>query len=141
MVRYAAVLKRSLGVDVANLPGAGAGGGLGAGLVAFLGASIGSGFDIVAKATKFEERMQRCDTVITGEGSYDSQSSLGKVTGRVIASADANGKPWNVFSGRSEVTDGRVRTLTALEPDQTRAMEGAEALLADLAARWASEQP
>ncbi len=140
MVRYAAVLKRSLGVDVATLPGAGAAGGLGAGLVAFLGASIASGFDVVAEATRLEERMQRCDAVVTGEGGFDSQSSLGKVTGRVTAMADALGKPWSVFAGRSDATGGRVRTLTALEPDEARAMDGAEALLADLAAQWASEQ-
>ena len=141
MVRYAAVLRRSLGVDVARLPGAGAAGGLGAGLVAFLGARITSGFQIVAEATNLSERMARCDVVVTGEGSFDSQSSLGKVTGRVLAMAEALGKPCAVFAGRSGHAGPNVRTLMALEPDETRAMEGAEALLSELAARWADEQP
>ena len=140
MVRYAAVLKRSLGVEVAALPGAGAAGGLGAGLVAFLQARIASGFGIVAEATRLRERMERCDVVVTGEGSFDSQSALGKVTGRVIAMAEELKKPWVVFAGRSEQAGDAVRTLLEIEPDATRAMAGAESLLAELAARWAQEQ-
>ena len=141
MVRYAAVLKRSLGVEVATLPGAGAAGGLGAGLVAFLGARIASGFEIVAEATHLRERMERCDLVVTGEGSFDSQSMLGKVAGRVVAMAVSLGKPRIVFAGRSAEVGVDVRTLTELEPDVGRAMDRADALLAGLAARWAAEQP
>ncbi|MEP7215340.1 MAG: glycerate kinase [Anaerolineaceae bacterium] len=141
MLRYAAVLKRSLGVDVAALPGAGAAGGLAAGLVAFLGARIASGFEIVAEATHLRERMERCDLVATGEGGFDSQSSLGKVTGKVIGLADALGKPWVLFAGRSDQADPRVRTLLTDEPDLARSIQTADALLTNVAARWAAEQP
>ena len=85
--------------------------------------------------------MERCDTVITGEGSFDSQSSLGKVTGMVIAMADELAKPWVLFAGRADHADVRIRTLMALEPEAARAMDGAEALLAEVAARWARERP
>lgn len=140
MVRYAAVLKRSLGVDIAALPGAGAAGGLGAGLVAFLGARIASGFEVVSEATHLRERMERCDLVVTGEGSFDSQSRLGKVTGRVVAMAEAQRTPWVLFAGRSDEANERVRTLAEIEPDSARAMAGAVALLENLAARWAGER-
>ncbi len=43
----AAVIKSDLGVDVRDLPGAGAAGGLGAGLCAFLGADLRRGVDLV----------------------------------------------------------------------------------------------
>lgn len=140
MVRYAAVLKRSLGVDVAALPGGGAAGGLGAGLVAFLGARIVSGFEVVAEATSLRRRIERCDRVVTGEGSFDAQSRLGKVSGRVIAMAEELGKPWTVFAGRSDGVDERVRTIAEIEPDSSRAMADGERLLADLAAVWAAGQ-
>ncbi|MEP6872671.1 MAG: glycerate kinase [Anaerolineaceae bacterium] len=140
MLRYAAVLKRSLGVDIASLPGGGAAGGLGAGLVAFLGARIASGFEIVSEVTHLRERMERCALVVTGEGSFDSQSTLGKVSGKVSEMANALGKSCMLFAGRSDQADPRIRTLLADEPDLARSMQRADALLSAVAARWASEQ-
>ncbi|MEO6398845.1 MAG: glycerate kinase [Tepidiformaceae bacterium] len=140
MVRYAAVLRRSLGVEVATLPGGGAAGGLGAGLAAFLGARIVSGFEVVAEATRLRERMARCDLVITGEGSFDGQSQLGKVTGRVIAMAEELGKPWAVFAGRSRDSGDAIRSIEGIEADSHRAMAKAAELLSELAAGWATER-
>ena len=45
--RYADVLKRDLGQEVKDVPGAGAAGGLGAGLIAFLHARLRPGVDLV----------------------------------------------------------------------------------------------
>ncbi len=45
----AAIVQRDLGVDVDGIPGAGAAGGLGAGLMAFLGASLKRGIEIVVE--------------------------------------------------------------------------------------------
>lgn len=132
--RYANVVRRSLGVDIANLPGAGAAGGLAAGLVAFLGARIESGFDLVAEATHLAARLARADLVITGEGSYDSQSHQGKVTGRILELARSATKPALILAGRSDTADTNVYTLESIEPDPARAMENAPTLLAQLAA-------
>ncbi len=132
--RYANVVRRSLGVDIANLPGAGAAGGLAAGLVAFLGARIESGFDLVAEATHLADRLARADLVITGEGSYDSQSHQGKVTGRILELARSATKPALILAGRSDTADTNVYTLESIEPDPARAMENAPTLLAQLAA-------
>ncbi|MGI8925844.1 MAG: glycerate kinase family protein [Tepidiformaceae bacterium] len=138
LVRYAAVVRRSLGVDVAAMPGAGAAGGLAAGLVAFLGGRIESGFEVVAEATGLRERLADADVIVTGEGSFDAQSLRGKGTGRLRELAAAAGKSCIVFAGVSEF-QGRedVRVLSALEPDTTRSREDAAALLAELARRWA----
>ncbi|WBL36926.1 glycerate kinase [Tepidiforma flava] len=137
--RFAAVVRRVTGVDLRDLPGAGAAGGLAGGLRAFLGAAIESGFDIVAGVTRFAGRLAAADLVITGEGSYDEQSLAGKVTGRVLEAARAAGKPAVVFAGRASLPG--ARTLAALEPDPARAMERAADLLRQLAADWAAEQP
>lgn len=75
----AGVMERDLGIKVAELPGAGAAGGLGAGLVAFLGAELKPGMDIVIEATGLEERVRKADLVITGEGAIDAQTINGKV--------------------------------------------------------------
>ena len=132
--RYASVLQRSLGVDIANLPGAGAAGGLAGGLVAFLGARIQSGFDLVADATHLHDRLAQADLVITGEGSFDSQSLQGKVTGRILELARAAGKPVVILAGRAETRGPNIHTLAELEPDTATAMANATALLTALAA-------
>jgi hypothetical protein len=50
----AATVKSELGVDVADLPGAGAAGGMGAGMVAFFGATLKPGIDTVLDTVDFE---------------------------------------------------------------------------------------
>lgn len=138
LVRYAVVLRHSLGADVADLPGAGAAGGLAAGLVAFLGAHIVSGFDVVADATGLIDRLRMANLVVTGEGSFDDQSSRGKVTGRLIAMAQQAGKSLIVLAGRAAVTGANVHSLAEVEPDTAKQMENAAPLLEELAWRVAA---
>ncbi len=135
--RYAAVLERSLGVPVADLPGAGAAGGLAAGLVAFLGGRIMSGFDVVAEAVGLEGRLRRAELVVTGEGSFDGQSEQGKTVGRMRRLAAEVGVPCVVFAGRAEEAPGEVHTLAEIEPDMEASIRNAAELLEELAARWA----
>ena len=89
LARYAAVLTRDLGCDVADVPGSGAAGGLGAGLLAFCGAQIRSGIDSVLDAVRFETLLDGADLVITGEGAVDRQTMFGKVPAGVAARAKA----------------------------------------------------
>jgi glycerate kinase len=65
-------------LDEATRPGAGAAGGLGFAMTAFLGATIRSGFDVVAEATALKSRLAGADLGITGEGRLDAQSLAGK---------------------------------------------------------------
>lgn len=76
---YADVIKKSLRIDVKQVPGAGAAGGMGAALMAFLGAELKSGIEIVTQALNLEEHIHDCTLVLTGEGRIDSQSIQGKV--------------------------------------------------------------
>jgi glycerate kinase len=79
LARFAALVRRDLGMAVARIPGGGAAGGLAAGLTVFCGARLTPGFDLVAGLTKLRETIQDADLVVTGEGFLDSQSLFGKV--------------------------------------------------------------
>jgi len=62
----------------ANAPGAGAAGGLGFGMLAFFGAALRPGVDIVLDAVRLRDRLTGADLCITGEGRLDAQSFAGK---------------------------------------------------------------
>jgi glycerate kinase len=62
----------------ADTPGAGAAGGLGFGMLAFFGATLRSGVEIVLDAVRLEERLRGADLCITGEGRLDASSLHGK---------------------------------------------------------------
>jgi glycerate 2-kinase len=84
----AARYKWDFGVDVDDIPGAGAAGGLAGGLAA-LGARIVPGFDLVASMVGLQQKIDEADLVATGEGHLDPPSFQGKVPGGVLALADA----------------------------------------------------
>ena len=109
--RLAAVIQKDLGVKVAKLPGAGAAGGLGAGLVAFLGARMCSGVDIVTKAISLESKLVGCDLVVTGEGRMDGQTAFGKAPAGVAKVARKLGIPVIAICGSLGADAGRVRTV------------------------------
>ncbi len=79
LLHFSHVLERELGLNLADLPGAGAAGGMGAGSIAFLGGILRSGIEAVLDAVDFDRRLNGTELVITGEGRIDSQSVQGKV--------------------------------------------------------------
>jgi glycerate 2-kinase len=94
-----AVLRARLaGLDVPDLPGAGAAGGLAGGLAA-LGATLVRGFDLVADRLGLDERLAAADLVISGEGLFDATSLTGKVVGGVLERASRAGVPALVVAG------------------------------------------
>ena len=95
----AAIIRRDLGIDVENVPGAGAAGGLGAGLMAFADAKLVPGIELVLDAVNFNGLLDGADLVLTGEGSLDAQSFSGKVPVGVAAQASRRGVPVLAFAG------------------------------------------
>lgn len=93
LIHLAALLMRYRGIDVDNVPGAGAAGGLGAGLLAFTGATIVSGIETILDALQFDERVAGADLCLTGEGRLDGQSLSGKACMGVAARAKKQGVP------------------------------------------------
>ena len=87
-------------VDVEQIVGSGAAGGLGGGLVA-LGATIVSGFELIAEELGLFEKIEQADLVITGEGRLDNESFDGKVVGGVIEMASEVRAPVVVIAGAS----------------------------------------
>lgn len=87
--RYAEIVKRDLGMDIAGIPGSGAAGGLGGGLMAFAGALMRPGIGLVLDTVGFAAKVAGADLVITGEGSLDSQTVYGKAPTGVAKAAKA----------------------------------------------------
>jgi len=138
LAHLAAVVNRDLGIDVRGLSGAGAAGGLGAGLVAFVGARLRPGVDVVMDAVRFAERLAHADGAITGEGKLDAQSLRGKVPAGVIRAAREAGKPVMVLCGRAEVAPEGAEVASLVERfGEERALTDARRALEDLAAEVA----
>jgi len=115
----AGIVKRDLGVDHRDVPGAGAAGGLGFGLMTFCGAKLTSGFDLIADIIHLRDRIAAADLVITGEGRLDAQTLHGKGPMGVAEMARALGKPVAAFAGAIEAEDqlrSRFDLLCAIKP-------------------------
>lgn len=114
------VVKRDLGVDHREVPGAGAAGGLGFGLMSFCGAKLTSGFDLIADLVHLRHRIAAADLVITGEGRLDAQTLHGKGPMGVADMARALKKPVAAFAGAIEAEDQlhtRFDLLCAIKPN------------------------
>ncbi len=81
------IIYKQEGLDVNKIPGSGAAGGLAGGLVAFAGASLEKGINIVSKVCHIDEKMKNSNLAITGEGQTDYQTAYGKVPAGVAQSA------------------------------------------------------
>jgi glycerate kinase len=144
LANYAAIVKRDLGVDVADLPGAGAAGGLGAALAAFLEASFKPGIDVVLDVARFETQVAGADLVLTGEGRLDGQTLCGKTISGLLSRANGLRIPVGAFGGSADTTavaELRARGLLFALPlvqgavTLEQAMSRPYATLADAVAR------
>lgn len=92
MMHYRDILQKTFGKNPDDIPGSGAAGGLGAALSLFLGASMVSGAHEILALSRFDEKIQKADLVITGEGRSDAQSGEGKITGVIAGEC----RKWNI---------------------------------------------
>src|SRR5271165_1275987 len=99
LARYAALIERTIGKSVADMPGAGAAGGLGAGLHAFLGARLRPGIEIVMETVEMDRVVADADLIVTGEGRLDGQTIHGKTPIGVASVAERHGKPVIAIAG------------------------------------------
>ena len=93
------LIKRDLKKDIARMSGAGAAGGLGVGLVAFAGATLKRGVDIVLRTVELEKYLKDADLVITGEGKVDFQTAFGKTPSGVAKVAKKHKVPVVAIGG------------------------------------------
>ena len=107
-------LSARYGLDVADLPGAGAAGGLAGGLAA-LGAQLVPGFGVVAEALGLQGRIEGVDLVVTGEGRLDASSWSGKVVGGVVHAAGLARVPVPVLVVAGTVGPGGIEGTAGAE--------------------------
>ena len=141
-----------------DAPGAGAAGGLGFAALAFLGARIRPGIELMLDMISFTERLAGARLVITGEGSLDAQTLRGKApagVARAVAAAraaacpDAGAAclPVVAVAGTCTLTSAQLRragieaayALADIEPDVGRCLTHAGPLLEEAARRLAAD--
>ncbi len=79
--------------------GAGAAGGLGFAMLAFFGASLRSGVELIGDAVGLRSRLRGADFCFTGEGRIDGQSAGGKTVGGVARICREMGVPCVALGG------------------------------------------
>ena len=141
----AKLVREQLGIDIADLEGAGAAGGLAGGAVAFTGGKLVSGIETVMAHCGLKEELEQADWVITGEGEFDEQSLGGKVVSGILRSAKESQTKIAVIAGKVDVDEERWRqcgidavlACQAEGMDEYEAMAQAERLLGAAAVRFA----
>ncbi len=140
---FAAITLQATGMDVLNLPGAGAAGGVGAALMAYLRGQMQSGVQVVLDTLQVDRLLPDCDLIITGEGRMDGQTTQGKAPVGIAQRGLVHGcrtiaLVGSIAPGYEAVYE---RGIEAVFPIVNRpmtlaeAMEQAEELLQDTAAR------
>jgi len=137
LARWSALTASVTGLDLAAAPGAGAAGGTGFAAMAYLGARLVPGADLVLDLIGFDAALTGARLVITGEGSLDRQSLGGKAPVGVARAAARHGVPVAVVAGRILLTARELAaagfaaaySLADLEPDPAVSIAAAAELL------------
>ena len=98
--RFAETSAKHFGFDRQEMPGAGAAGGLGYAFLQYMNAECRSGIDLLLDAVGFDEHLKETSLVITGEGSADRQTLMGKLPFGILQRARAHQVPVVLIAGR-----------------------------------------
>jgi glycerate kinase len=122
--------------DIAHRPGAGAAGGLGFGMMAFFGATMQPGAQLVIEATHLRDRLRNADLCITGEGRFDASSLAGKAPVRIAELCRELGVPCIAICGdvdRSVASPfAAMHSLRSRAKDEHNAIHRAEKLIKEI---------
>jgi glycerate kinase len=108
---FAAIIRRDLGIEIADIAGGGAAGGLGAGLVAFLNAKLAPGGETIIGLLGYEQQLAGVDLVITGEGKLDVQTSGGKAVQSIARTASRAGVPVVALPGTLDADSAALNAM------------------------------
>jgi glycerate 2-kinase len=141
LARFAAVVRRDLGIELEGVPAMGAAGGTAAGIFALFPASVTSGAQVVCDLVGLDSAVAGAALVVTGEGALDEQTLRGKAPAEVSARAARAGVPCVGVAGTVRLPADRLTAagfagahgLTEVEPDVARCLAEPERLLAELA--------
>ena len=85
--KFAEVSAKHFGYDRSQMAGAGAAGGLGYAFLQYLHAKSMSGIQLLLNTIRFKELAKDADLIITGEGSADRQTLMGKLPMGILEQA------------------------------------------------------
>ena len=109
------------GFDKSNEPGAGAAGGLGYAFMQYLGAEMKSGADLLLDLTDFNGKIKDADLIMTGEGSADRQTLMGKLPQRILMRGKQLGVPVGLVAGgvedREELLSAGFSFVESITPE------------------------
>ncbi len=105
--RFAEVSARHFGYDRSQQPGAGAAGGLGYAFLQYLDANCQPGIRLLLDALHFRELISDATLIVTGEGSADRQTLMGKLPMGILQ--QSHGIPVALIAGRISDCDRLLR--------------------------------
>lgn len=129
--KWADLLQKASGIDVRYLPGTGAAGGVASVGRSIFSADFLSGSLWFADQLNLVQKIAESDFVITGEGSFDTQSIHGKGPGLVVKAALEQNKVVGVVAGYIEphirgLESVNLYSLTDVAPSRKDAMRSPE---------------
>ena len=118
MISFEKVIEKVTGIKLSSVKGSGAAGGIGGALYAFLGAKLQSGAELVLDLISFDNIIKDADLVITGEGSIDLQTLMGKAPAVIASRAAVQGIPVVAIGGivSSEISSSDQSGFKAVLP-------------------------
>ena len=118
--RFAEESAKRMGRDCQNMPGAGAAGGLGYAFLQYMNAECRSGIDLLLDTIHFDDMLQDADLVITGEGSADRQTLMGKLPFGILQRARKYDVPVMLIAGciadEQQLTDAGFSRVACINP-------------------------
>ena len=116
--KFAEVSAKHFGYDHSQMPGAGAAGGLGYAFLQYLNAKSMSGIQLLLDTIHFKELVADADLIITGEGSADRQTLMGKLPMGILKQAGQT-PVWLIagkISDREELLNAGFARVECINP-------------------------
>lgn len=118
--RFAKLSAKHFGYDCQEKPGAGAAGGLGFAFLQYLHADCRPGIDLLLEALDFDQLLEAAHLVVTGEGSADRQTLMGKLPFGILQKAKQHHIPVALIAGRIKdeqlLFDAGFSHVTSINP-------------------------
>lgn len=106
---FSLVIEKTTGKDFSLTHGAGAAGAIPPALMAFCGAQIIKGTELIINASRIRKEISNADLIITGEGKLDDQSLSGKTVSAITKMGNENRIPVIVACGSLSLTEARYK--------------------------------
>ena len=130
--KFAEASARHFGYDRSKQEGAGAAGGLGYAFLQYLDADCKPGIQLLLETIRFNESVKDADLVITGEGSADCQTLMGKLPMGILQ--HSRGVPVCLIAGRISDKEELMRAgFSQVECINSEGMPLEEAMRKDVA--------